>query len=192
MRAWAEAAAKEPGYGNAFDFEGIAYPKDVGSNVMRAVDASAETIARVVAEIEGMAGRRIIVAGHSSGAALAVSVVSRIADGGAITLISLDAGINTEAPPPPELHPIEHLECWSATSGDLLSFGYKRAQTLCKERFFVVRTDRCTTPVCLHYFLINRRAAEDLTFKQSRALDDGISGGYRNLSVNLSWLDRSR
>lgn len=191
MRLWEQAAAKHPRYGRAFAFEAIAYPKNVNSSVLKAVLAGTDTIERVAARIRAMPGRRVIVAGHSSGAALAISVVSRIADQATIKLVSLDAGINTDRPTPPEFYPIARLECWSVASGGLLSFGFRRARELCKERFFVLSASRCATPVCLHYALVNRHAPGDLTFPQSRRLGDGISGGYADLSVNLDWLEPS-
>lgn len=188
MRLWERAAAQDLVYGRAFEFEGIGYPNAAGSNVMRAVAAARATLDSVADRLRAMPGRRVVVAGHSSGAALAVSTVSRVGQGDTIKLISLDAGINTERPPDPGFFPITNLECWSAVSGDEQSFGYRRTQTLCTSRFFVLRTSRCSTPICLHYALINRTPAPDLTFKQSRALTDGVSGGYANLSVNLDWL----
>ncbi len=192
MRLWERAAASDPVYGTVFDFEGIAYPNGAGSNVMRAVAAARGTLDGVADRLRAMPGRRIVVAGHSSGAALAVSTVSRVGQGDRIKLISLDAGIDTERPPDPGFFPITDLECWSAASGNERSHGYGRAETLCRDRFFVLRTTGCSTPVCLHYALVNRRPPADLTFKQSRALTDGISGGYADFSVNLDWLVHSR
>ena len=192
MRLWAEAASRDPRYGKAFDFEGIAYPNNAGSSVMRAVAAAADTIAEVVSRIRirTMERSRTIVAGHSSGAGLAVSVVSRLGEGTAVKLISLDAGINADEPHP-DTRPIPRIECWSAASAEQVSFGFKRTQTLCEGHVFVLRTNRCATPVCLHFFLVNRNADANLTFVRSRELKDGISGGFRNLSVNLGWLARS-
>ncbi|GEP00967.1 hypothetical protein GCM10007887_09720 [Methylobacterium haplocladii] len=192
MRLWQQAAAADPVYGRTFDFEGIPYPNEAGSNVLRAVAVAEPTLDAVANRLRAMPGRRIVVAGHSSGAALAVSTVSRIGTSETIKLISLDAGINTELPPALGFFPITHLECWSAAAGDVLSFGYRRAQALCKDSLFVLRTTRCNTPICLHYSLVNRGADADLTFKQSRVLDHGISGGYANFSVNLDWLAHSK
>lgn len=192
MRLWEQAAANDPEYGPAFAFEGIAYPNRAGSSVLRAVAAARPTLDAVADRLRAMPGRKIVVAGHSSGAALAVSTVSRIGTSDDLKLISLDAGINTALPPAPGFYPINHLECWSAESGETRSFGYDRAQALCKDRFFVVRAPACRTAVCLHYALVNRRPAADLTFQRSRLIEHGISGGYVDFAVNLDWLQHSR
>ena len=191
MQLWQNAAAAHPRYGRRFEFEAIAYPRDVSSSVSQAVAAAAGTIDAVIAQIHAMPGRRIIVVGHSSGAGLAVSVVTRTPDNARIKLISLDAGINTEAPPPPdvETYPIRSLDCWSVASSETLSFGYRRAKKLCKNRFFVMRSETCQTAVCLHFRVVNRRADPNLTFLQSRELADGVSRGYADLDINLDWLD---
>lgn len=192
MRVWQQAAAAHPRYGKAFVFEAIPYPKDVDYSVLRVVEAASATIEEVVARIRAMRGRRVIVAGHSSGAAIAVNVVSRLPDSKAIKLISLDTGINTGLPPKPGSHPIRNLECWSADAGELRSVGYKRTQELCKANAFVLHADHCATPICLHFYVVNRRAGDELNWAASRELSEsGVSGGYRDLSINLSWLDRS-
>lgn len=189
MQVWLQAAEKHPRYGRAFDFEAIPYPKDVSSSVAQAVSAASGTITSVAERIRAMPGRRVIVVGHSSGAGLAVSVVSRLADQAKVKLISLDAGINTEPPTEPDIYPVKNLECWSAASNDQVSFGYRRAKALCKQRFLVMRTQACATPVCLHFQVVNRNADRNLTFPQSRVLTDGVSAGYADLAINLDWLE---
>jgi pimeloyl-ACP methyl ester carboxylesterase len=192
MRLWQRAAIQDPVYGKIFDFEGVPYPNEAGASVTRAVTAAAGTLDRIAARLRSMPKRQIVVAGHSSGAALAVNTVARVGGGARIKLVSLDAGINTDLPPAPGFFPVTNLECWSATSETERSFGFFRAQAVCKDRFFVLRNDRCLSPICLHFALINRNADPDLTFKQSRELQDGVSRGYADLAINLDWLARSK
>jgi pimeloyl-ACP methyl ester carboxylesterase len=188
MAAWKAAAEASSPYGRSFDFEAISYPINVSSDERTAILAGRETIDAVVTKIAATADREVILAGHSSGAALAVSVVEKSAGRRNIRLLILDDGVDIGFVPPVGFDSDTQVECWSAKDDGLRSINQRKTMKFCK-KYHEMKITGCRTRACLHFRLVNYNASTDLNLTRAvMPMPNGSSAGYANLRINLDWL----
>jgi pimeloyl-ACP methyl ester carboxylesterase len=188
---WRDAAQATPPYGQAFDFEAVPYPPNTTYVERDALVAGRRTIDATARKIASAPNRSFIIAGHSSGAALAAAVAERSRGRTNVKLIVLDDGVDEGFAPPRGFEPATQIECWSVANGKLVSYNRDAARAFCGN-YHEFAAKGCRTDVCLHFAIVNLNAAADLTYETAFAVGrDGGTGGYQNLKVNLSWLDSS-
>lgn len=191
MRNWVSAASRAPTYGQDFTFEAVPYPAIDSPVESDAVAAAAATITATAATISASPDRSFIIVGHSSAAGIAANVVERVKNRRNVKLIILDDGVDDGFKPPPGFNSSAQVECWSVVNGALVSFNRGAAMAFCRN-YHEMQASGCRTDVCLHFAIVNANALPDLTYDTAFAVaGDGSTGGYRNLKVNLSWLDLS-
>lgn len=190
MNAWASAARRSRG--QSFDFLAIAYPANTSFVEREAVLANNVVIDAIAGQIKATPNRTFVVVGHSSGGGVAAAVVQEAGGGRKnVRLIVLDDGIANNFKPPPGFDTARQVECWSAVSGSLGSLDRVPTRASCKN-YHEMRASSCRTPFCLHFALVNLNAPPDLNKDTAFVVaPNGTTGGYRNLRVNLSWLDSS-
>lgn len=189
MNAWASAARRNRG--QTFDFLAIAYPANTSFVERDAVQANNVVIDAMSGQIKSSPNRAFVVVGHSSGGGVAAAVVEQAGGGRKnVRLIILDDGIRTFKPPP-GFDPARQVECWSAVDGSVAALVRGPTRASCKN-YRELRSSSCRTPYCLHFALVNLNAPADLSRDTAFVVSaNGTTGGYRNLKVNLSWLDSS-
>jgi hypothetical protein len=110
-----------------------------------------------------------IIAGHSSGCALANFVAELLPNS---KLVALDG-----FKPKGSLQ--ERALCWSAQDGDVRSRNFSALQSA--KHFHVYQATNCKNPWALHFSLVNSAASD--------AIVSSIKTGYSNCRANLVWLE---
>ena len=188
MHSWKAAAEASNPYGQLFEFDAFSYPTKVGSDEKKAVVASRSLIESVVTRVASNNDRQVIVVGHSSGAALAATVVERLSNTKRIHLVILDDGVDTGFLPPDGFNSAAQVDCWSARHGPLKSINQVKTARFCSN-YHELDIVGCRTRQCLHFRLVNYNAAPDLSFeKAAMPLPDGLTAAYADLNINLDWL----
>jgi hypothetical protein len=191
MRAWLAAARASTPYGKMFAFTAIPYPADTSFVEAAGKEAAKATIAATAAAIAKEPSRTFIVVGHSSGGGLAAAVVESVPNGRNVRMVILDDGVDDGFTPPPNFDPAKQVECWSTVNSRLESFNHDDTKDFCSN-YHELRAESCRTAYCLHFAILNRTPAPDLSQATAFTLNKtGVSGGYQNLRINLGWLDSS-
>lgn len=172
MAEWsAKVSAKHP----QFEVRAIEYPSK-SANGKDAVAAAEALLKRLAAEINATPGRDVVIAGHSSGAALSNALASRVSVPQNVRLVALD-GYSPSA----DLQRKFQTTCWSGQNGNAKSRNFNTSKANCGPNFRVYKTTEkgCTSAWCLHFVLVNAKARFDSNWR---------SEGYKNLEPNLEWL----
>lgn len=179
INTWENGAKANPEVTKQYSIRGIAYPSKK-SNYESAVTDGKDQIEKLVSEINSSPTKEFVLAGHSSGSALAIEIAKKIKNTRRLKLIVLDGFI-----PPPDLRSRITTQCWSAAAGEeenIRALNYNGMQTC--ESHYVYRPYKCGTPMCLHFSLVNSNAKKEVVdkanFKES---------GYKDFSPNLLWLN---
>lgn len=175
MANWTSAAQEHVEFGKKFVFGAIAYPANTTYTASAAISAGRSVIERVAKEINDNPNRQYIIAGHSSGAALANSVAARVKNPSNVKLIALD-GFR----PSDDLQKRMATACWSSKGNGMFSLNYNTMKAGCRNFHDINPTD-CATRMCLHFKLVNKNASRGLG-------GDYRLRGYTNVEPNLAWL----
>jgi pimeloyl-ACP methyl ester carboxylesterase len=178
LESWVKLAEKEPRFQGRATFSYAVYPSQSSDSASARRDGAA-LISQWVDRIDqAPAGSQFILAGHSSGAAVADAVALKVKEKSRIKLIVLDGFL-----PDPTL--LAQAVCWSATddgAGTLHSLNFATTKTC--PNFHVLRYGGCTNSMCLHFSLINAGArSAGITSSNFAAT------GYKDLSPTLAWVD---
>jgi len=172
MDMWKAAAAHA---NRDYDYEAIPYPTTASSQYASAVSHGAALIEKYAERLNKLNGREVIIAGHSSGSALAIELAKRLNKPTTFRLVNLD-GFRV----PVEVQRKIRTTCWSAKneSTGTTANNYSTMRSSCGANFrqFTSTSKSCTSAWCLHFSLVN--------------LNSGPGGGYSN-RANLEWLKGS-
>ncbi|MGZ3742019.1 MAG: hypothetical protein ACXVB9_21770 [Bdellovibrionota bacterium] len=173
MRCW-EAGASKAATPGVFQFRGIPYPANAGSSAEEAVAGAAATIKEILREINAHPGRRYIIAGHSSGAAIANNIAVRASHPSRIRQGILDGFVSPR---------VENSTCWGAIGADGKTSRNYTAEVTCGAGFRVYQDQHCgaDSAWCLHFSLVNKSAPANLA--------DYAVHGYDGCDSNLDWLN---
>lgn len=177
METW-QAAAKAK-CGMQFDFVSVPYPAGASPSRGSVESLGSGLVSKALRLANQDPNRKIIIAGHSSGSALADEVAARISNPSRAKLVSLD-GFH----PSPELQDRLNTACWSSREGGLHSPNYSFERDGCGANFHSLPVEGCSSVMCMHFKLINYNAESNLG-------GDYVSNGYNRLDVNLDWLSKS-
>ncbi len=186
MECWLSGATRAAP--DTFRFQAYPYPAGAGSDAGSVLLAGRTLTAQVAREMRQdlMSDplRQVVVAGHSSGSALATETVRQAlleltdpAQRARIELVDLDGFT-----PPSEIRHRVKTNCWAAQQekSGLKSFN-AGADGHC-ENVFTYRDEHCATQWCLHFTLVNRSTPAAL------GASDFARQGYQGCETNLDWL----
>jgi hypothetical protein len=144
----------------------------------------AAAVREEVAEINAHPDEHYIVAGHSSGAAYANEVASRVVHPERITLVDLDGFAPVGVP-----KAVQRV-CWKAEGGRSGHLQSRNAGAMTKanncEEVRVHQDSHCDTVWCMHFSLVNPDSPADLA---SGGRDPWTRMGYEGCSESrLEWL----
>lgn len=186
MKCWEDGARKDPRYAG-YDFKAFPYPIGATGAKASVLAAGENTIQRVLKRIGEMSARdpkrKFIIAGHSSGAALANAVAERVKNPSQVELVDLDGFAAS-----PLLQKRIKTTCVYAENPNtgLRSRNAGSMTTNCpKENQKRYPAAQCKTAWCLHFAVVNTKAPPYLgsDFKQN---------GYKGCGTNLDkWLAAS-
>lgn len=171
MRCWESGARKNsPG---DYEFEGVAYPPQASSDFAQAVAGARPDITRIVKEINANPTRRYVVAGHSSGCAIANTIATLVSHPERIKQVVLD-GFTTPR--------IAGAACWGALGEDGKGSRNYSAMATCGAGRHTYNDTHCSASSewCLHFSLVMKSTPSDLV--------DFHVHGYDGCDTNLDWL----
>jgi pimeloyl-ACP methyl ester carboxylesterase len=174
MRCWEKGAEKNsPG---GYDFEGVAYPRGVGSGFDSAVGGAKADIARIVKEINANPLRHYVVAGHSSGCAIANTIATKVSHPERIKQVVLDGFTS------PRIKPAQNVACWGALGKDHKPSRNYGAMGTCGSSRRTYHDTHCSAASqwCLHFSLVMKSTPANLS--------NFIAHGYDGCDTNLDWL----
>jgi hypothetical protein len=175
MLCWAGGAKTNSSY-SGYDFKGVAYPPGAGASRDAAVSAGRSRINMLVNDINAHPGRKYIIAGHSSGAALANEAARLVRDPSQIELVDLDGFRASNA-----IQRRVRTTCvYAVNQSGLPSRNAPSMESCARPKMY--RDHHCKTKWCLHFSVVNTVAPANLsssTFKRD---------GYKGCGTNLSWL----
>ena len=178
MDCWEKGARQNPAFQGYF-FRGIPYPSK-SANVSTAVNDGASVIRKLADEINRNRGTRYIIAGHSSGAALANRTAEMVKDPSRIVLVDLDG-----YPASASLQQKVQTTCWYAVNSRTgLPSRNAASMKQCVRSAFHSNTT-CNTDWCLHFALVNTKAPANLG-------SDFKKNGYNGCGTNLDWLHQNQ
>lgn len=125
-------------------------------------------------------GRKLVIVGHSSGAAQAERLAHAVKDKSKIRLVLLE-GFGS----PANQRGVD-TTCWYAQNGKLegMNASYMKNPADCTGRVKSYAASWCDTPLCLHVSLVNRTVPADLN--RTNVFTEGL----KNCQGNLEWLDQ--
>ena len=176
MNCWKKGAEGKSGGG--YRFRGFGYPVGSGAGKASAVSGGSATLRKLAAEINAHPGKRYVIAGHSSGAALSNRLAELVDDPKRIDLVNLDGF----APSAQLQKKVGSSVCWYAKGANgLMSRNAGSMKSNCKVSK-AVRNNNCTSAWCLHFGVINNKVPGNLSGATFR------SQGYRGCDSNTDWL----
>lgn len=176
VNQWKRAVqARMPDY----DVEAIPYPRGASSKAESAVANGQAELSRLSAIINANPNRRVVIGGHSSGAALSNALAGKVRDPKNVKLVSIDGFA-----PGAVLQRRFQVECWSAVGSSGAPARNRNAmRSACGSRYREIQSTEpgCSTAWCLHFATFNRGANPYSNW----------SGGYGNMNPVLDWIGPS-
>jgi pimeloyl-ACP methyl ester carboxylesterase len=178
---WKDIASKNLKYADRFEFQAISIG-DSGPDANSIVNRNQALIQALSLKIDSLStDRKVILVGHSSGAAMAYELARKIRNKSRIAaVLSLD-GFHPE-----ETQNLVNVQCWSASDSvdpKLRARNYHTMKSC--NNFREVKAERCTNSMCLHFVLVNlNSAAAKVTNENFK------TRGYEKLVPALVWLDQ--
>ncbi len=178
---WKDLASKNSKYSEFFDFQAISIGNS-GPDSASIINRNQALIQALAMKIGSLStDRKVIIVGHSSGAAMAYELARKVRNKARIqAVLSLD-GFHPE-----ETQSIVNVQCWSATDAKDPNLRARNFHTMKScDNFREVKAERCTNSMCLHFVLVNMNAAA------AKVSDENFkSKGYEKLVPALVWLDQ--
>ena len=177
MKCW-EAGAKRKN--EDILFQGIPYPAGAKSTDVSAVEKAQNTIRKIVEEINHNPTVKYVIAGHSSGSAIANAVAERVKNPEQIELVTLEGYT-----PNSYIRKRIKTSCWYAEGpGGLISGAGMAMKKYCNNPQKNKNTN-CKTKWCTHFSLVNTSPPDNLSDR------DYANKGYLGCATNLDWLSPS-
>jgi pimeloyl-ACP methyl ester carboxylesterase len=173
MHCW-ERGAKKNSPGD-YNFEGVAYPRGANASFDSAVASAKADIARIVKEINSNPTKRFVVAGHSSGCAIANTIATKVTNPDRIKQVVLD-GFTSPL--------IKNVTCWGALGRSKKPSRNFGSMGTCGTGRRTLQDTHCSpsSQWCLHFSLVMKSAPANLS--------NFIAHGYDGCDTNLDWLEQ--
>jgi hypothetical protein len=132
-------------------------------------------------QIDQSVGDQFVIAGHSSGAAMAEKLAKRVIHKDKIRLVRIDGYGDATAQ-----HGVK-TSCWYAENQTLHikgpNAGSMMNPSICPQPAHVYRTTHCQTQLCLHLQMVNENVPSDIKRK------DQVLSSFNQCAGNMSWIN---